>query len=58
MAQSPCDVGGQHIPVTVSFGVIPLPADEPFEEAVRRADSALYRAKNAGRDQVVMDMAA
>lgn len=58
VAQSPCDVGGQHIPVTVSFGVIPLPADEPFEEAVRRADSALYRAKNAGRDQVVMDVAA
>ncbi len=58
IAHSPCDAGGQPIPVTVSFGVMPLPLDEPFEQAVRRADSALYRAKNAGRDRVVTGMAA
>ena len=55
---SPCDIGGQQIPVTVSFGVMPLPLDEPFEQAVRHADGALYRAKNAGRNRVVAGMAA
>ena len=58
VARSPCDAGGQQIPVTVSFGVMPLPLDEPFELAVRHADSALYRAKRAGRDRVVAGAAA
>ena len=58
VARSPCDAGGQQIPVTVSFGVMPLPLDEPFELAVRHADGALYRAKRAGRDRVVAGMAA
>jgi diguanylate cyclase len=58
VARSPCDIGGQQIPVTVSFGVMPLPLDEPFELAVRHADGALYQAKRAGRDRVVAGMAA
>ena len=58
IARTPCNTSGQPIPVTVSFGVMPLPLDEPFEQAVRRADGALYRAKNAGRDRVVAGMAA
>jgi diguanylate cyclase (GGDEF)-like protein len=58
LAQSTCDAGGQLIPVTVSFGVMPLPLDEPFEQAVRQADGALYRAKNTGRNRVVTALTA
>ncbi|GGE64817.1 GGDEF domain-containing protein [Streptosporangium jomthongense] len=38
---------------TVSFGVALLSAGEPVENWIERADTALYRAKEAGRDQVV-----
>ena len=54
VAGSPCEVaGGRTISVTMSFGVIPLPMDLPFEQAVQRADAALYQAKGAGRNRVV-----
>lgn len=42
-------------PVTASFGVAEVSAGEPFDQALRRADAALYRAKAAGRDRVVVD---
>lgn len=38
---------------TVSIGATDLVVDEPVEDAVLRADQALYRAKSAGRDQVI-----
>ncbi|MFS8479552.1 MAG: diguanylate cyclase [Micromonosporaceae bacterium] len=37
---------------TISVGVAVQTDTEPAEEALRRADSALYEAKRAGRDQV------
>jgi len=37
---------------TASFGVAQLAPDEPLEHAVERADAALYRAKQNGRDRV------
>jgi two-component system cell cycle response regulator len=40
------------VPVTVSAGVATW-ADEAAEELLRRADEALYRAKDAGRDRVM-----
>jgi two-component system, cell cycle response regulator len=40
------------VPVTVSVGVATW-ADEAPEELLRRADDALYRAKDAGRDRVM-----
>ena len=36
--------------VTASFGIAIAEPDEPFEEALHRADMALYAAKAAGRD--------
>jgi diguanylate cyclase (GGDEF)-like protein len=39
--------------LTISVGVaVPLPTDVNEEEAVGRADAALYQAKRSGRDQV------
>jgi PleD family two-component response regulator len=40
------------VPVTVSVGVATW-AQEPAEELLRRADGALYRAKQGGRDRVM-----
>lgn len=44
---------GKSIPVTASFGVIQCTSGESLEEAVRRADKCLTRAKKDGRDKVV-----
>ena len=41
------------VPCTVSVGVTRLlPADTNIDELLHRADQALYRAKNAGRNRV------
>ncbi len=42
------------IAVTVSIGVAELGADENFESLIKRADDALYQAKDQGRNQVCM----
>jgi len=45
--------GGQPLPVTVSIGVTVLEAaGEPLSSLLHRADTAMYRAKNAGRNRV------
>ncbi|MEM9302832.1 MAG: GGDEF domain-containing protein [Pseudomonadota bacterium] len=43
------------MPVTISVGVAALDAEDDWSAWLRRADAALYRAKAAGRDQVVFD---
>ena len=43
------------IPVTASIGVAMLRDTSDFDQGFLRADAALYRAKQAGRDRVVMD---
>jgi len=40
-------------PVTSSFGVAELTADETAESLLRRVDAALYQAKHTGRNKVV-----
>jgi diguanylate cyclase (GGDEF)-like protein/PAS domain S-box-containing protein len=40
------------IRITVSVGVAELRGDEPFESLLRRADRALYAAKDLGRNRV------
>jgi diguanylate cyclase len=43
--------------ITVSIGVAQFRPQEMLEEFIRRADAALYRAKGAGRNQVIADAA-
>ena len=43
---------GPSISVTVSVGVAALAPDESGEELIQRADQALYRAKQGGRNRV------
>ena len=46
------------VTVTASLGVTVLAGDESLEHALARADEALYRAKNGGRNQVQVGLAA
>lgn len=46
------EAGGGTIQVTASIGVSEIDAAASVEEAIDRADRALYRAKAAGRDRV------
>lgn len=54
--QEPFAVAGQSIPLTVSMGVSLLERGEPSEQAIHRADVALYRAKNSGRNRVEVEL--
>jgi diguanylate cyclase (GGDEF)-like protein len=42
------------VQVTCSAGVTEVGSPDNLDDAVQRADAALYRAKNAGRDRVVL----
>jgi len=42
-----------YLPYTVSLGItLVLPNENSLKPAIKRADTALYRAKEAGRNQV------
>ncbi|MER2555754.1 MAG: GGDEF domain-containing protein [Thauera sp.] len=44
----------QKVVITFSAGVTPLGDGEPLEAALQRADAAMYQAKQAGRNRVVV----
>ncbi|MFP1630098.1 GGDEF domain-containing protein [Zhengella sp. ZM62] len=46
---------GRRHPLTVSIGGVVEAQDLPVPEALRRADTSLYKAKNGGRNLVVID---
>lgn len=46
------EIQGRSINVTVSIGATAVNANEAFEAVFKRADKALYKAKNSGRNQV------
>jgi diguanylate cyclase (GGDEF)-like protein len=51
--------GGAPIALTVSVGVgAARGADQSIEQVMARADAALYAAKEAGRNRVVLEQAA
>ncbi len=52
--RTPVEVRGQQLQVTVSVGVAVLREGEQLTDVLARADTALYRAKDAGRDVVVV----
>lgn len=54
VAQRLFDQENSPLKVTLSLGCAFVKEGEPFEAAVKRADQALYRAKNAGRNCVVV----
>jgi two-component system, cell cycle response regulator len=45
--------GDTFFPVTLSVGVAELVGEETVEDMIGRADAALYRAKNEGRNRVI-----
>lgn len=47
------DVGGQSLSITASIGAAPLDSDEKVTALFERADHALYKAKETGRNKVV-----
>jgi diguanylate cyclase (GGDEF)-like protein len=56
VADTPIDSDAGALPVTVSVGVYVFdPSRELLPEALDRADAALYRSKQAGRNRVTVD---
>ncbi|OFW58877.1 MAG: hypothetical protein A2133_02305 [Actinobacteria bacterium RBG_16_64_13] len=53
VSATPMPVQGQEITVTVSIGGA-VSEGESMDELLHRADDSLYRAKDAGRDQIIM----
>ena len=52
IADSPINVQGNSIPMTISIGVCIVRADDDVSSIVGRADAALYEAKHSGRNCV------
>jgi diguanylate cyclase (GGDEF)-like protein len=50
--EEPVHFEGTNIPVTSSFGIAQAAPDNTFEEALKLADEALYKAKENGRNRV------
>lgn len=46
---------GTEVTVTASFGAAEINKNETIEKTIERADAALYRAKEAGRNRVILD---
>ncbi len=53
ISDHPIEVGGSSLRVTISFGVAQHAAGETRDDVTRRADAALYEAKQTGRNRVV-----
>lgn len=54
MAEQPMSVGDEVVPVRASFGIAEWVGEREVEALLIRADRALYQAKGAGRDTVVL----
>lgn len=54
LVEHPLVDDGQKIPLTASFGIAAFAGDETKEALLMRADQALYQAKEAGRDSVIV----
>ncbi len=52
IAATPIEGDGQHIAVTLSFGISEYDSAELPDQTVHRADTALYAAKHRGRNRV------
>jgi diguanylate cyclase (GGDEF)-like protein len=54
IARAELTANGRRVPVTASLGVAQWQRDETLDELLRRADAALYRAKESGRNRVML----
>jgi diguanylate cyclase (GGDEF)-like protein len=54
MDKVPIKAEGTDIKATISIGVHKASPDETYEEAIKKADDALYTAKETGRNQVII----
>ena len=43
---------GQHLGVTMTFGIATLHKDETLDQCIARADAAMYKGKELGRNRV------
>jgi len=55
VARSPIEIDGNPITATISIGASQLLNPNHLDDALRRADDALYEAKRAGRNALVLD---
>lgn len=53
ICESPIMVDDTPIQISASFGLAPVESESGLEESIRHADSALYKAKKAGRNRSV-----
>lgn len=53
--QEAFELAGQRVSLTISVGVSQLDRGELSEQAIHRADVALYRAKNSGRNRIEVE---
>jgi diguanylate cyclase (GGDEF)-like protein len=53
IASRPVQFGDSDVLVTVSFGLSAVEASSPVDESIRRADRALFAAKQNGRNRVI-----
>ena len=56
LTDTPIALGDRQLTVTASFGVTAYREGDSLEDAIVRADRALYRAKQGGRNRVVVDL--
>lgn len=50
---SPPEVGGRTLSLTLTFGVTEIEAGDDFNEVIKRVDDAMYAGKAQGKNQVV-----
>ena len=57
VAETPAQHENRSIPLTISIGVTEIkPGDDSADDALTRADRALYRAKECGRNRVTVEV--
>jgi diguanylate cyclase (GGDEF)-like protein len=52
LAATPVRYAGRDLPISASLGLVPRSQDQPMDALLAAADTALYRAKRAGRNRV------
>jgi len=54
VSESPINVNGLEIPMTISLGLATMSAGDNMETLIRYADAALYEAKRSGRNRMIV----